>query len=77
MLVLQGAIMSGLGVLLGLALSLALGQLISDRLYGVAAADPPTLLAAAVFLGVVAIVASYVPVQRILSVEPATTLESE
>ncbi len=69
--------MSVLGVLLGLALSLVLGRLISDRLYGVSAADPATLLAASVFLGVVAILASYVPARRILSVEPATTLQSE
>jgi putative ABC transport system permease protein len=77
MLVRQGAITSVLGVLLGLALSLVFGRLISDRLYGVTAADLPTFLAASVFLGVVAILASYVPARRILSVEPATTLQSE
>ncbi len=77
MLVRQGATMSVPGVLLGLALSAVFGWLISDRLYGVTAADPATLLAASAFLGAVAILASYLPARRILSVEPAIALQSE
>jgi putative ABC transport system permease protein len=77
MLMRQGATLSALGVLLGLALSVMFGRLISDRLYGVTAADPATLLAASTFLGAVAILACYVPARRILSVEPAITLQSE
>jgi putative ABC transport system permease protein len=77
MLVRQGAMMGVLGVVLGLALSWVLGRLISDRLYGVTAADPPTLLVASAFLCIVAILASYMPARRVLRVEPAATLQSE
>jgi putative ABC transport system permease protein len=62
------------GLLVGLAATLALTHLISHMLFHVGAADPLSLGGAAVFLGLVALVASYVPARRAAKVDPMAAL---
>ncbi len=62
------------GLLIGLAATLGLTHLISHMLFQVGAADPLSFGGAALFLGLVALVASYVPARRAAKVDPMTAL---
>jgi len=68
---------SVLGLVLGLALCLAMLRLMSSALYGVAAHDGPTLLSVVLVLAFVTLVASTVPILRIARIDPAQTLRDE
>ena len=68
---------SVLGLVLGLALCLAMLRLMSSALYGVAVDDGPTLLSVVLVLAFVTFVASTVPVLRIARIDPAQTLREE
>jgi predicted permease len=62
------------GLLIGLAATLAITHLISHMLFQVGAADPLSLGGAVVFLGLVALVASYVPARRATKIDPMAAL---
>ncbi|HET9409724.1 MAG TPA: ABC transporter permease [Candidatus Sulfotelmatobacter sp.] len=65
------------GELAGLAVALLLTRLASGMLYGVSSRDPWTLAAAAGVLGLVALIASYIPARRAARVEPMVALRCE
>src|SRR6185437_11856829 len=65
------------GVAAGLAAALLLGRFVSGLLYGIGAADPPTLGVSAIVIGVVAIAATMLPALRATRVDPAVTLRAE
>jgi putative ABC transport system permease protein len=69
--------MIAIGVVLGLGLTLACTRLIAARLYGLGALDPLTIAVAVAALGLVALVASYIPALRATSVNPTTALRHE
>ena len=73
----QGARLSVLGVILGLVTAFVVTRLLESFLYGIAATDPTTFIAAALFLMGVALIASYVPARRAMSIHPATALRCE
>jgi ABC-type antimicrobial peptide transport system permease subunit len=62
---------------LGLGLALASGRFVSMILYGVGARDPGTFALAIALITVVALVASWVPARRAISVDPAIALRAE
>jgi predicted permease len=62
------------GLLIGLAATLAITHLISHMLFQVGAADPLSLGGAVVFLGLVALAASYVPARRATRIDPMAAL---
>jgi putative ABC transport system permease protein len=73
----EGLLMSGTGILFGVAASLGLGQALSSLLYGVSPYDLVTLLAGVVvFLGI-ALLASAIPVSRAVRISPATALRGD
>ena len=67
----------GLGLIIGLAGSLALTRLIKSGLYGVTATDPATYVGISLLLLIVAMVACLVPVIRAVRVDPTIALRYE
>jgi ABC-type antimicrobial peptide transport system permease subunit len=70
----QGLWLAGFGVLIGLAVAVALGRLIAAQLFGVSSVDPATIaVAAAIFVGV-AMLASFLPAARAARTAPLEAL---
>lgn len=65
------------GLLIGLAAALSLAHLISHMFYRVGAADPLSYAGAALFLGLVALAASYLPARRALKVDPIAAIRTQ
>jgi predicted permease len=77
-LVLRGAFARvAAGLLLGLPLAVGAGRLISAQLYGVSFWDPVALTAAALSLGVCALVAAVIPAGRAAALSPMRALRTE
>jgi putative ABC transport system permease protein len=66
-----------LGVLVGVGLALAAGQLVSSMLYGIAPDDPATMAAASAVLLAVSVLAALFPAWRAARVEPVEALRAE
>jgi ABC-type antimicrobial peptide transport system permease subunit len=62
------------GLLAGSVIALAAARIVSGLLVGVSASDPLTFACAAVFLGLVAALASYLPALRATRVDPMIAL---
>ena len=73
----QGLRMTMLGAVLGLAGGFLAGRALSALLYDVSPADPATYLAVTGVLVIVAVVASYFPARRAVSVDPMAALRYE
>jgi predicted permease len=67
----------GLGLCVGVPLSIACGRYLSHQLYGVARFDPFVLGGAAIALGVCAVIAGLLPARRAASIEPSEALRAE
>jgi putative ABC transport system permease protein len=65
------------GLVLGVAGSLALTQVLSSLLFGVSARDPLTMLGAAALLTAVAFLACYVPARRAAKLDPLSALRCD
>jgi predicted permease len=67
----------GAGVTLGLVGAWGLTRLVRNQLYGITPNDPITIVAAALTLGLVALLAGYIPARRATRVNPVTALRYE
>jgi predicted permease len=66
-----------LGVVTGLAVALALAQLVKSMLYGLKAADPASFVGAGSLLLGIAVIAAWIPALRASRVEPMEALRHE
>ncbi len=73
----QGLALAGLGLALGLAAAVAGTRLLTSMLFRVQPNDPVVYLAVAALLGVVALVASYVPARHASRIDPLTAMRQE
>jgi len=73
----QGLMLIGLGMVIGLTASLGATRIISSYLYGVTATDPATFAVVLLMLFVVACLACYVPARRALKVDPVVAMRHD
>ena len=66
-----------IGLVIGLAVVLALGRLLASQLYQISAHNPLLLGGATVLLGLVAIAACLIPARRATRVDPSVALRYE
>ena len=71
---LQGMRLTAIGLVLGLALSFGLTRGIAGLLYGIGANDPVTIFAVLILLAAMSLLASYLPAQRAMRVNPVTAI---
>jgi putative ABC transport system permease protein len=75
--VLRGLVLTGVALLVGVPAAIGLGRLARGVLFGVQPNDVATLAGAAVLLGLVAVVACYLPARRASHVDPVVALAEE
>jgi ABC-type antimicrobial peptide transport system permease subunit len=73
----QGATLTGIGVAIGLAISIGLTQVLASVMEGAAAANVTMLIGASAILAAVALLASYLPARRAARIEPVQALRYE
>jgi putative ABC transport system permease protein len=73
----EGAIVSLVGVVLGLATAIAAARALTSLVFGVTTTDPLTFAGVAATLALVALLASYLPARRAARVEPMTALRTD
>ncbi|MGH9200220.1 MAG: ABC transporter permease [Vicinamibacterales bacterium] len=73
----DGALLVGLGLLIGASLSFAASRFVNGLLFGVSATDPLVFGAVALLVGLAALGACLVPSRRALGVDPLLALRAE
>jgi putative ABC transport system permease protein len=73
----QGLILTGVGLAIGVAISLAVSRLMGSLLYGISSWDRATFLLVPLLLLAVALLACYVPARRAARVQPMEVLRYE
>jgi predicted permease len=73
----QGFLIIGFGVLAGILAAGALARLVGNFLFGVAALDPLTYICASLLLAGIALLACYIPARRATRVDPIVALRCE
>jgi predicted permease len=73
----QALVIAGAGVAIGLTGAMAIARLLRSLLFGIGATDPLTFTAIPLLLGLVALVASYLPARRAARIDPMLALRHE
>ncbi|HEY2469100.1 MAG TPA: FtsX-like permease family protein, partial [Terracidiphilus sp.] len=73
----QGVQLTIAGLVAGLLLAYGLTHVIAGLLYGVSPTDPVTATAVVVMLGVIALLACYLPAQRATRVNPVSAIREQ
>ena len=73
----QGAVPLGIGLMVGLVLAVGLGQALSTFLFDVSAMDPLTFVGIPLVLVLVSLIALLVPAKRAAGIEPLIALREE
>ncbi len=73
----QGILLACVGGVVGVAAAMGLTRWVSSLLFGVTALDPVTYVASALIVFAAALIASYIPARRALSVNPIESLRAD
>jgi predicted permease len=73
----RGAILTGLGLLIGLPISLFVARLLASLFFGVSSTDLSIFTAVPLFLSLISILACYIPARRAMNVDPMVALRYE
>jgi putative ABC transport system permease protein len=73
----QGMVLAGIGLVAGVVAALALTRVMSSMLFSVSATDPVTFATVAVILATVALAACVIPARRATRVDPMRALRHE
>jgi predicted permease len=73
----QGLQLTGIGLAVGLAAAFGLTRLLQAQLFNVEPTDPATMASVSAFIGLVALLACYVPAVRATRVDPMVVLRDE
>lgn len=73
----EGGILCGAGVLIGFASALAATRLMSSELYGISPTDPLTYTAVGIVVSLVTMMACYVPTRRAMGVDPLVVMRDQ
>jgi len=73
----QAALVAGFGMAAGLAGAFGLSRFMQSLLFEVTVTDPVVFGGVAVLLGVVAVVAGYIPARRATKIDPMVALRRE
>jgi predicted permease len=77
MVIREGMLLAGAGIIVGIAGALALGRVLQSLLFEVKPTDPATFVSVAIALALVAAAACYVPARRAMRVDPMEALRYE
>ncbi len=69
--------LTGLGILIGGIAALGVGQLLKSQLYGISPRDPLTFVGITLLLGLIALLASWLPASRAAAVDPLLALRHD
>jgi ABC-type antimicrobial peptide transport system permease subunit len=73
----QGLWLAGIGLAIGLVVSIAVTRLMSALLFGVSPRDPATLLVVSILLVAVSLAASFLPAYRATKIDPILAIRHE
>jgi putative ABC transport system permease protein len=73
----EGMLLAGVGIVLGIAGALALGGVVQSLLFEIKPTDLPTFVSVAIALALVALAACYIPARRAMCVDPMVALRYE
>jgi putative ABC transport system permease protein len=69
--------LAAIGVVIGIGMSAAVSQLLASFLFGLGATDAMTIASAAAVIGLVAVMASYVPARRAARLDPLKAIRHD
>lgn len=73
----EGLALAGIGIVAGLMAAAVAARALSGMLYGIGATDPATFAVVPVALGLIALMATYLPARRATRVDPTAALRGE
>jgi putative ABC transport system permease protein len=73
----ESLMLAGIGVLIGIGASIALGRIVRGMLYGISSSDPAAFIFATLAMAAMAMIAGYLPARRASRVDPASALRRE
>jgi ABC-type antimicrobial peptide transport system permease subunit len=65
------------GLAVGVGVALAAARALSSFLYGVSASDPLTFVAVATLIGIIGVIATFLPARRAANLDPLAALRSD